>query len=175
MRRAAALGVIVFIVGCGEGPKHLPKVDYQHGKAAFELLEQYDQTSSPSFLMAAAKQLDALPSKTPESDLMEALVNYEISINSRIGASMGIQMAQLSREKIVLDAELGKPSTEDYIKQKAEEVYAAKRQFEEIQPIIKLCRDDAAQYFDASAASTNTCDSELKAYRAKHDKGGESK
>jgi hypothetical protein len=45
MRRAIAFVAIAFIVGCGEGPKHLPKSDYQHGKAAFELLEQYEQTS----------------------------------------------------------------------------------------------------------------------------------
>jgi hypothetical protein len=113
MKRMIALGGMLFIVGCGEGPKHLPKGDYQHGKAAFELLEQYDQTSSPSFLVAAAKQLDAIPSKTSESDLMEALVNYEISINARTEASLGIQSTQLSRQKIVLDAELGKPDTED--------------------------------------------------------------
>ena len=74
-----------------------------------------------------------------------------------------------------MDAELGKPNTDDYIKQQATKAYTAKMAYEEIQPVIKLCRDDAAQYFDATAASTNTCDSELKAYQAKYSTKGQSK
>jgi hypothetical protein len=44
-----AFGTLVLVVGCGEGPKHIPKSDYQHGKAAFEMLQQYDRTLSDPF------------------------------------------------------------------------------------------------------------------------------
>ena len=46
MKLPSALGAIVFLVGCGEGPKHLSKADYQHGKATFEMPERYEKTSS---------------------------------------------------------------------------------------------------------------------------------
>ena len=169
MRRTVALSAIVFIVGCGEGPRHLPKADYQHGKAAFEMLQQYERTSSDSFEKSAQLQIEAIDPKNIDDGLMPALINYEISLSEMYTASLGIQTGQLARQRIVLNAELGKRDTNEDIRQQAEKAYAAKRAYEDIQPIVKLCRDDAAQYFDASAASTNSCDGELTAYRAKRD------
>ena len=130
MGRLLTLGIIGFIVGCGEGPKHIAKADYQHGKAAFEMLERYDKTSSGSFGLAALQQNE----QVKDLDLLTALANYSISIDER-----------------------------------SERRLEGNDSLDEISPIVKLCRDDVAQYFDASAASTNTCDSNLKAYRAKHD------
>jgi hypothetical protein len=74
-----AFGALVLVVGCGEGPKHIPKSDYQHGKAAFELLERYDQTSTDSFGLAALKQNE----QVKNLDLLKALTNYSIAIDDR--------------------------------------------------------------------------------------------
>lgn len=140
MRRAIAFAAIAFVVGCGEGPKHLPKSDYQRGKAAFEMLEQWDRTGSSSFALAGMQQIHALNLDTAiQSGLIGSLTNYERALSLR--------------DLVV--AKRGDP--------------------EELAPVIKLCRDDAAQYFDRDAASTNTCDSSLKAYEAKYNKEGESK
>lgn len=168
MSRMTALGTLILLVGCGEGPKHIPKSDYQHGKAAFEMLRQYEETSSDSFQKAAQPQIDAIDPKNIDNGLMQAIVNYEISLNERSAASIGIEIGESMRRRIVLNAELGKRDSPTYIKQQVDEAYAAKKSYEDIQPIVILCRDDAAQYFDASAASTNSCDAELKAYRATH-------
>jgi hypothetical protein len=53
MKRALASAAVVFMAGCGEGPKHIPKADHHHGKAAFELLQQYERTSAQSFERSA--------------------------------------------------------------------------------------------------------------------------
>jgi hypothetical protein len=163
-----AFGMVVLVLGCGKGPKHIPKSDYQHGKAAFEMLQQYDQTLSDPFDKAAQPQIDAIDPKNINNGLMRVLVNYDISLNERAAASLEIKLGESTRRNIVLNAELGKRDTLAYIKQQADEASAAKKSYEDIQPIVKLCRDDAAQYFDASAASTNSCETELKAYRATH-------
>ena len=72
MKRFTMLGITLLVAGGGVGPKHLPKSDYQHGKAAFEMLENFDQaTSGPdinleksgSFLLASAQQMDAVDAK----------------------------------------------------------------------------------------------------------------
>ena len=161
MRRALAFAAaVVFIAGCGEGPKHLPKSDYQHGKAAFELLEQYEQTSSFQFQIAAEKQFEPLVSGHLDNGLLRSLMDYEESITERLLAN-----SQLTKARA--DAIMAKHgvSMESLAEKQGELLHS----LDQLEPIIKLCRDDAAQYFDASAASTNTCDSELKVYRAKHD------
>jgi hypothetical protein len=163
-----AFGALALMVGCGRGPKHLARSDYQHGKAAFEMLRQYEQTSSDRFDKAAQPQIDAIDPKNINNGLMRALVNYEISLNERVAASLQIKLSESTRRNSVLNAELGKRDTLAYIKQQVDETSAAKESYEDIQPIVKRCRDDAAQYFYASAASTNSCDAELKAYRATH-------
>ena len=58
--RFVLLGASLCVAGCGEGPKHLPKADYQHGKAIFEMLEQYEKTSSIPFLELASHQIEAM-------------------------------------------------------------------------------------------------------------------
>ena len=122
MKRAVALSAIVFLAGCGEGPKHLPKADYDHGKAAFESLEQYNRTSADSFGMAATSQIRQIHNLS----LIGALGNYSIALDLRSEAAL------------------------------------EGKDVREVLPVVKICRDDAAQYFDASAASTGSCDAELK-------------
>jgi len=129
----ALAGAVLFVAGSGEGPKHIPKADYQQGKAAFEMFERWDQTGSSSFALAGQKQIHALNLDTAiQSGLIGALMNYELAL--------------LERDLVV----------------------AKGNDPEDLAPVIKLCRDDAAQYFDANAASTNTCKTALETYRAKH-------
>ncbi len=144
MKRMLALGAVLFVAGCGEGPKHIPKADYQHGKAAFEMLQQYEKTSSNSFSQAADQQIDAISSQHMDNGLFSALLGYNVAIGERLSARLRLTSAEESKQT------------------------KATKAIQEIEPIIKLCRDDAAQYFDAAAASTNTCNAALTAYRAKY-------
>jgi hypothetical protein len=157
MRRAVALGAIVFIVGCGEGPKHLPKADYQHGKAAFELLEQEEKTSSQAFGKAAYNEIFSINSS--RAGLRQALLNYDAALTERDLAKSHLMLLKIE--------ELKHPeafSQDERVTREGK----AESALDETASLIKLCHDDAAQYFDASAASSNSCDAELKAYRAKH-------
>jgi hypothetical protein len=163
---------LVLVIGCGEGPKHLPKSDYQHGKAAFEMLEQFEKASSGSlprieesgsFLLAAAQQMDAMGTRSSSSGLRIALTNYEDSINASGDAKYELASAEIAVK--LAQATGGSLSSLSTLTEKQ---YAAHRAIYEIEPIIKLCRDDAAQYFDATAASTNTCNAALTEFRAKH-------
>jgi hypothetical protein len=158
MRRAVALGAIVFIAGCGEGPKHLPKADYQHGKAAFELLEQEENTSSAAFGKAASSEIFSI-NRSRNSGLRQALLDYDAALLQRQLAKGQLTLLKIEElnhpERFSQDERLA-------LESKAESALG------ETAPLIKLCRDDVAQYFDASAASSNSCNSELKAYRATH-------
>ncbi len=163
--RFVLLGALLCVAGCGEGPKHLPKADYQHGKAIFEMLEQYEKTSSIPFLELASHQIEAMnPERLDpqhiDKGMLVALVDYEDSLIARNLATGRLTIANFDEMEQKPDG----PSVAEIMARKNEASHA----LEELEPIIKLCRDDAAQYFDKDAASTNTCNGELKAYRAKH-------
>lgn len=168
MKPIATFAALALLIGCGEGPKHLPKADYLHGKAAFEMLEQYEQASagpppnverSGPFLLSAAEQEGTIP----KGDLMDALGNYQGAIEERVSVEDALALDRVEEET----AEL-KPNNDAAVKALSEKMYAARRAAYDIQPILKLCHDDAAQYFDASATSTGDCKSQLAAFRAKY-------
>jgi hypothetical protein len=118
MMRKAAVGSLILVIGCGEGPKHLPKSDYQHGKAAFEMLEQFEKASSGSlprieesgsFLLAAAEQMDAMGTRNSSNGLRIALTNYEESINASATAKYDLVLAETA---VKLAQAKGVPSEE---------------------------------------------------------------
>jgi len=159
MKRIALLIIFACIAGCGKGPKHLSESDYGHGKTAFQLLEENSAASPMSATRTAA---EGQIKEVTNYGLKMALMNYSIAISDRGIATMSvhialnnIQMAELAKS---LDA-----------KQKWTAIYQERRQaLDELGPILKLCHDDAAQYFDEQAASTNTCASSLEAYDTKY-------
>ena len=150
--------------------KASPKDDYKHGKAAFEMLEQYQRASaeqptsvehSASFLLAAAEQMDAIPKKN--GALQNSLDDYADAIGARMSAQLSLTTVTIKVESAQL-----KRNNDASIRALSEQKYTAHRAVLDIEPIIKLCHDDAAQYFDASAASTNTCHSELVAFKTEY-------
>lgn len=172
MKRIVTFAVLAFLAGCGEGPKHLPRDDYQHGKAAFEMLEQFDKASDEPFphgpkygpfLLSAAEQMDHINAKNSTNGLRNALDGYEEAIDERISAR--ITLTSATTEVEIAQA---KKNSDASIHALAEKKSQASLAVYEIEPIVKLCHDDAAQYFDASAASTNTCRNELTAFKTKY-------
>jgi hypothetical protein len=165
-------GVSLFVSGCGEGPKHLSKADYQHGKAAFELLEEFDKASDEPFphvpkygpfLLSAGEQMDAIDAKGSKNGLLDALDGYLNAIDERASARFALHSATTEVE--IAETEKNSDASIRSLTEKKTEASLAAY---EIEPIVKLCHDDAAQYFDAAAASTNSCDATLKAYRSKY-------
>jgi hypothetical protein len=150
-----ALGSVFFLCGCGEGPKHLPKGDYQHGKAAFQMLERYEIAfpsgveASSSYLLSAAEQMDAIPANHENAGMRDGLQNYQDAIQMAVSVRLLADQAQLTQGA-------------------TEKTFGLRRANYELAPILRLCHDDAAQYFDASAASTGSCKAQLEVFHAKH-------
>jgi hypothetical protein len=172
MKHRATFAALVLLAGCGEGPKHLLKEDYQHGKAAFEMLEQFDKASDEPFphgpkygpfLLSAAEQMDHINAKNSKNGLLNALDGYEEAISERISARYALASATTKVE--IAEAKPDNDASLHALRQKRSEASLA---VYEIEPIIKLCHDDAAQYFYPSAANTNTCHSELTAFKTKY-------
>lgn len=167
------------LAGCGEGPKHLPKADYQHGKAAFEMLERFEIASpsgveaSASFLLSAAEQMDAIPVNHNDAGMQAALLDYQDSIETAQSVRLSLHIAETTVEADKLDitnAKLEHKPAPNGVNVSAltENAFALRRALYEIAPIIRLCHDDAAQYFDVSAASTGNCKAQLSAFKMEY-------
>jgi hypothetical protein len=167
LKRMAVVASLL-VNGCGEGPKHLSREDYLHGKAAFELLENYEKTSNESFESSAENQIEGVSPKP--SGLREALTSYDRSLILRHSVDLELESAELSKKRAILEAELSDTKiSEESVKQIVSKQSEAEIATREIQPIIKICHDDAAQFFDATAASTNSCSAELSKFHSRHE------
>ena len=159
------LGVLALLTGCGEGPRHLSKSDYQHGKAAFASLEGYEQAwdqplaRSQAYHFAAAEQMGMIHSKA----LRESLHVYETAISQKISA----RAALASAEAEIKSAASGKKDVA-FLGPLDEWHTDAIETARDIDPIVEACREDAAGYFDAHFAGAPMCEKTFSAYLLKY-------
>ena len=163
MKRIAVLVTILWVAGCGEGPKHLSKSDYENGKAVFERLQQFEQMPKDSLssegavsaLVDAGAGCDDLKNASLRRDLRD----YSIAILWKAEASHSEKLADQS------------PAPDESYSTASERKgagFKASMQLWDLAPIIKRCHNDAAQYFDARALNTNTCHEKLVRFEKEH-------
>jgi hypothetical protein len=161
-----ALGVIVCAAcasGCGKGPHHLPEAEFNAGKAALEDLDRAasarDDESKRAWRNAADAQMSNIESSNQA--LYLALSNYSLAQGTRDEFELYLRSTE---------RELQNAKTH----QAEEKIYPALTSFEKAvassDVLIKTCRDDAAQWFLADVAATNTCRSELDRINKKRDR-----
>lgn len=153
------MATLILIAGCGEGPKHLSKPDYQHGKEAFEMLEKYESSDTESYYSAANEQIHQLSSKALDNGLLQALEDYSVALIKRDMTKEMKRYVQLELEQISKNTDLS-----DLAKQS----HDINNRSQDLLPIIKICHDDLAGYFDATAANTNSCHEQLAAFGSKY-------
>lgn len=154
--------------GYESGQKILSEADYRNGKAALELLEaaSHSDTHRRDLLVRDAQDnLTKLSSKAAESGLLQTLYDYQGAIYVRDNALLKERAARLKGE-IAYNRATSLRLRTVAVDIEAREARLALREVTSIEPIVKLCHDDAAQYFDLSVPATNACHSMLQEHRA---------
>jgi hypothetical protein len=165
MRRIAMLAALLWIAGCGEGPRHLSKFDYEHGKDMFDILRMYEGMSKDSLsnqeTLSSLTEIEVRSAELKDESLKRDLRDYAISV---LYKAVACNRRKLAAQHIATgDAGSGDINWGNV------EIMAS---FEPtlIDPIIKRCHNDAAQYFDANALNTNTCHDKLVKFEQEYKK-----
>lgn len=175
--------LLVLLIDCGVGPKHLSTSNYNHGKTAFQMLQQYDAASAQEnsslqqyapYRMTASTEMVQIP----ESSLRTDLENYQLVIDLRSALRSGLNLATIKVEEDNLNADsyriLHQPKLMGYFKSKADSdsqaMYDYRHALFELQPLFLLCSNQVAQYFDSAITATGVCQTAVQNFRTEYKK-----
>ncbi|HTS29979.1 MAG TPA: hypothetical protein VMH81_29105 [Bryobacteraceae bacterium] len=157
------LGIVSMplLLSC-QGPMHLSSRDYDTGRAAFDALEQKlvsidngDREATDRWERLYRSQL--LRKVSTHSPAFDAIVNYDFAISLKSLTGSELRIAMMGRDSG------WSPSEAAAARQKSVKLT---RRFSEADAAVKLCRDEAAQYFLPGVRATDACSKALAPLRA---------
>ena len=165
MKRIAMVVALLWITGCGEGPKHLSRSDYEHGKNLFDTLRMYENMSKDTLsnqeTLSSLTEIEVRSAELKDERLKRDLRNYYISV---LYKAMACNRRKIAAQHIATgDADPGGNYWNNV------EIMAS-TESSDLGSIIKRCHNDAAQYFDANALNTNTCHDKLVKFEQEYKK-----
>ena len=154
---------LLFVFACGKGPKHLSESDYSAAKSAFDALDSlaaadYDSPTRDAWSREVDTQTERLSLNLP---LRIALSNYRSTLFRVERALMEQKMARLKADSAI---RRGSKTDEDAA---LRAMYKARVEGAQMVVLVKVCRDDAAQWLTDDSQATNTCNERLSALKTK--------
>jgi hypothetical protein len=165
MKRIAVLVALLWIAGCGEGPKHLSQSDYEHGKNMFDTLRMYEGMSNDSLssqeTISSLTEAEVRSSELTDVRMQRDLRDYAISV---LYKAVACNMRKSAAQHFAAgDVDSGETNWKNVD-------ITALLELGNIDSIIKRCHNDAAQYFDANALNTSPCHDKLVKFEQEYKK-----